>query len=197
MFYKIVRKIAGNCCDWCKSLAGTYSYPNNVPNDVYRRHQRCRCTVDYMPGDGKIQNVHTKQWKSQEEYDKLEIRKHVGLRTKDAESPQEKEMRVARENGLELAQRIAEHPKMLGAYTPKGLKEALERKGHEVKPLSKGTFKAISFEDGGGFKVNFGGDGILQYHPEKASHHGGAYYKISTGKGGTKHYELDGTEKED
>ena len=45
-------------------------------------------------------------------------------------------------------------------------------------------------------KINFGGDGILQYHPTKKSHHGGAYYKISTGKGGTKRYELDGTEKE-
>lgn len=44
-------------------------------------------------------------------------------------------------------------------------------------------------------RPNFGGDGILQYHPEKGSHHGGAYYQISTGKGGTHHYELDGTEK--
>lgn len=68
---------------------------------------------------------------------------------------------------------------------------------YEVKPLSRGKYKGVSFEDGGGFKVNFGGDGILQYHPEKGSHHGGAYYKISTGKGGTKHYELDGSEKDD
>lgn len=63
---KIVRKIAGNCCEWCKAVAGKYSYPD-VPKDVYRRHQRCRCTVDYVPGDGKVQNVHTKQWKEEKQ----------------------------------------------------------------------------------------------------------------------------------
>lgn len=73
---KIVRKIAGNCCDWCKSLAGTYSYPV-VPKDVYRRHQRCKCTVDYVPGDGKVQNVHTKQWGDEETI--LMIRRKKGL----------------------------------------------------------------------------------------------------------------------
>lgn len=191
---KIVRKVAGNCCDWCKNLAGTYLYPENVPEDVYRRHQRCRCSVDYVPGDGKVQNVHTKQWQSQEEYDKIKTRKQVGLLTKDTETPQEKEKRVASENGLELAQKIAEHPKMLGAYTPQSLKEALERKGYEVKPMSGGNFAGISFEEGGGFKVNFGGDGILMYHPKERSHHGGAYYKISTGKGGRHRYDTKGNE---
>lgn len=58
---KIIRKESGNCCDWCKSLVGTYDYPDDVPKDVWRRHRFCRCTVDYLPGDGKIQNVHTKK----------------------------------------------------------------------------------------------------------------------------------------
>ena len=62
---KIVRKMAGNCCDWCKAVVGKYYYPD-VPRDVYRRHQRCRCTVDYVPGDGKVQNVHTKQWRKED-----------------------------------------------------------------------------------------------------------------------------------
>lgn len=57
---KIIRKEAGNCCDWCKEVVGVYEYPD-VPKDVYRRHRFCRCTVDYVPGDGKIQNVHTKK----------------------------------------------------------------------------------------------------------------------------------------
>ncbi|MBE5852270.1 MAG: hypothetical protein E7299_04860 [Lachnospiraceae bacterium] len=62
---KIVRKMAGNCCEWCKAVTGKYFYPD-VPQDVYRRHQRCRCTVDYVPGDGKVQNVHTKQWRKED-----------------------------------------------------------------------------------------------------------------------------------
>ena len=53
---KIVRKSSGNCCEWCTNLEGTYEYPN-VPKDVYRRHNRCRCTVDYISGKHR-KNVH-------------------------------------------------------------------------------------------------------------------------------------------
>ncbi|MFM1580842.1 hypothetical protein ABGF48_01310 [Helcococcus bovis] len=58
---KIIRTEVGNCCDWCKSVVGKYDYPN-VPKDIYRRHRFCRCTVDYYPGYGKKQNVHSKKW---------------------------------------------------------------------------------------------------------------------------------------
>lgn len=75
----ITRKVAGNCCDWCKTVAGTYRYPNDVPHDVYRRHQRCRCTVDYIPGDGKFQNVHSKKWRTEKESNTIETRKTIGL----------------------------------------------------------------------------------------------------------------------
>ena len=78
----IRREIAGNCCEWCKAVAGTYTYPDNVPHDVYRRHQRCRCTVDYIPKKGRVQNIHSKKWKSQEEYDKIEERKTIGISEK-------------------------------------------------------------------------------------------------------------------
>ena len=58
---RIIRKATRRCCEWCQALAGEYDYPN-VPDDVYHRHERCRCTVDYDPGSGRRQNVHTKQW---------------------------------------------------------------------------------------------------------------------------------------
>ena len=51
-----------DACDWCRSMAGTYKYPN-VPADVYKRHDRCRCTVEYDPGDARRQNVWTKEWR--------------------------------------------------------------------------------------------------------------------------------------
>lgn len=57
---KIVRKIGGNCCDWCANLVGEYVYPN-VPKDVYRRHSYCRCTVEYVDYNGLKTNVHSKQ----------------------------------------------------------------------------------------------------------------------------------------
>lgn len=72
---KIVRKEAGNCCEWCKEIVGVYEYPD-VPKDVYRRHRFCRCTVDYVPVDGKKQDVWKNSRKIQEdlEYAK-ELRK--------------------------------------------------------------------------------------------------------------------------
>lgn len=58
---KIVRTTDGNCCSWCSKLAGVYTYPG-VNKDVFRRHDRCTCTLDYHPGDGKKQNVWSKKW---------------------------------------------------------------------------------------------------------------------------------------
>lgn len=58
---KLIRKESGNCCEWCAALAGTYDYPD-VPKDVYRRHRFCRCTVEFYPGDGSMQDVHSKRW---------------------------------------------------------------------------------------------------------------------------------------
>ena len=63
MHPKITRKVAGKACDWCMNLAGTYEYPDDVPDEVYHRHRDCRCIVTYDPGNGKtVQDVHTKKW---------------------------------------------------------------------------------------------------------------------------------------
>jgi len=60
---KIIRTAeGGDPCDWCKSLDGVYKYPN-VPADVYKRHDRCRCTVEYDVSDTRKQNVWTKEWR--------------------------------------------------------------------------------------------------------------------------------------
>lgn len=71
---KIIRRDSGNCCEWCANLAGVYEYPD-VPKEVYHRHQRCRCIVDYFPGDGKRQDVWTKKWTDIDKSDKIEERK--------------------------------------------------------------------------------------------------------------------------
>lgn len=76
---KIIRRAERKCCRWCSDLAGEYEYPG-VPDDVYRRHENCRCTVEYDPGSGKRQNVHTKGWTTSTEDAKIEARKILGLR---------------------------------------------------------------------------------------------------------------------
>lgn len=94
-----------------------------------------------------------------------------------------------------LAKQIAQYPARLQAYTPDKLKAALESGGYEVRPLGRGKLKGVSFEDGGGFRVNFSDGGLLQYHPDQGSHHDGAYYKISTGTKGVIRYDIDGKRK--
>lgn len=103
----IVRKLAGGCCDWCRALAGTYRYPDEVPKDVYRRHQRCRCTVEYDPKDGKIQNVHSKRWRNAAE--PVEIDVHTSVGKKEVKepvkkiSPQKREQNIIRKYELKDA----------------------------------------------------------------------------------------------
>ena len=75
---KIIRRSSGHCCEWCNQVAGTYVYPD-VPKDVFRRHDNCDCIVEYYPGDGKKQNVWTKEWKYEKESDTIEERKLQGL----------------------------------------------------------------------------------------------------------------------
>ena len=78
---EIIRKSYFHCCKWCQEVQGSYKYPR-VPKDVYRRHQHCRCTVDYDPKSGKIQNVWTKKI-SNKSSDELENRKRINTDVRD------------------------------------------------------------------------------------------------------------------
>ena len=80
---KIVRKLVGKACDWCRNLAGSYDYPN-VPSDVYHRHERCRCTVEYDPRDidKKRQDVWSKNWLDPDKDAKIAERKNLNLKSK-------------------------------------------------------------------------------------------------------------------
>ena len=77
----IERHSTGHCCDWCQSLVGKYLY-GEEPLGFYRRHQRCRCTIDYHPKNGKQQNSWSKKW-SKESVDILERRKQQNIDVRD------------------------------------------------------------------------------------------------------------------
>lgn len=57
----IQRSDTSKCCDWCASLIGKYHYPDDIPDDIFRRHDNCTCKVEYICDKGR-QNVHTKKW---------------------------------------------------------------------------------------------------------------------------------------
>lgn len=61
----IVRTAEYGACEWCQNLEGTYPYDEvkDKGNDVWRRHDSCRCTVEYVPDrSGRRQNVWSKEW---------------------------------------------------------------------------------------------------------------------------------------
>lgn len=74
----IIKRTGGfKCCKWCSSLYGIYKYPNEVPKDVYKRHEGCTCTVEYIPSLSKRQNVHDKTWKKTDKSGIIEKRKTI------------------------------------------------------------------------------------------------------------------------
>lgn len=71
----LTRTAESNCCSWCAALAGIYEY-GNAPDDIYRRHEFCRCTVTYQ-SERKSKNVWSKrQWESSQE--EIDRRKEIG-----------------------------------------------------------------------------------------------------------------------
>lgn len=49
----VVRKAEAGACPWCRGLAGTYEYSevSSKGEDVWRRHNDCRCEITYNMGD--------------------------------------------------------------------------------------------------------------------------------------------------
>ncbi|MDR6109166.1 RHS repeat-associated protein [Paenibacillus sp. SORGH_AS338] len=91
---------------------------------------------------------------------------------------------------------VLNNPSNLKGVTPNEVYKYLKDNNYNPVPLSGGSLKGISFEDGGGFKVNWGGDRILQYHPAGKRHGGEEYWKLSSGSTGTNRYDMNGNEIE-
>lgn len=77
---KLIRTTESKPCKWCSEIAGTYDYP--APSDIYKRHEHCRCIVEYNPKNGKLQNVWAKKW-YKETTDVIERRKQINIAIKD------------------------------------------------------------------------------------------------------------------
>ena len=95
---KIVRKSTGKCCEWCNTVVGVYEYPN-VPKDVYRRHDHCRCSVNYIAGKKKVDVHHGNTGKRR--YVKDEYGSYV--LSKDARIERAKQMQATEKERKEVA----------------------------------------------------------------------------------------------
>ena len=87
----IKRITSGRCCNWCSNLAGTYNYPDDVPDDIYRRHRYCRCMVVYDPKDNTgVQDINDSTWykdtstlKKRIDYNNSAITKNFGVKEQE------------------------------------------------------------------------------------------------------------------
>jgi hypothetical protein len=53
---RVVRKMNGETCGWCESLAGTYENPDS---EVFKRHRGCDCSIiteGYRSRNGLLNN---------------------------------------------------------------------------------------------------------------------------------------------
>lgn len=68
---KIRRVAESGACRWCRALEGVYE-PQDAPDNIYRRHEFCRCTVTYENGKER-QDVWSKtKWEVEEEQAQIE-----------------------------------------------------------------------------------------------------------------------------
>ena len=71
---KIERNATWGACAWCLDLEGKYDYGDH-PDDVFRRHENCRCTVTYTNEKGKRQDSWSKKWYNNDRDQFVEARK--------------------------------------------------------------------------------------------------------------------------
>ena len=58
---KVIRKLNGETCGWCESLAGTYENPDS---EVFKRHRGCDCSIiteGYKTRNGLLNNYAAKK----------------------------------------------------------------------------------------------------------------------------------------
>lgn len=129
--------------------------------------------------------------------EKITVEAKKENKQKESSEKQNKQLNSTQDGGIIYAGKkvssYISNPKTLGETTHKEKYDDFVSNGVDVKPLGRGSFKGVGYEDGGGYRVNGTEDGqYMQYHPSEKSHHKGEYYKLSSGKTGKKRYDMDG-----
>lgn len=203
---------SGDSCAFCTMIAsrGWQRASKKTIEGDHADHIHANCQCEFairFSKDMDVAGYHPE--KLREEYDSAEgntpQEKVNSMRREKYDAEKKEQGQQAIENAIVeqlnnttgssgLTDAIINNHEGLALFTPEGMKTTLEQTGYEVKPLGHGGLKGVSFEDGGGYRINYGGDGIFQYHPEKGSHHGGAYWKVKNGEKEAR-YDMDGNIK--
>lgn len=120
----LTRDAGGGCCPWCAALEGRYEYAS-APDDIFRRHDNCTCTVTYECGKMR-QDVWSKRtWEASPE--ELQARKDAAEAAKPTVNTPEQAKEIER-------QALEKNP--VTKLTPEQAK-AIEDKALGVEPIDK------------------------------------------------------------
>jgi len=138
----IERRTDGKCCPWCTGIAGRYQY-GTEPHDIFRRHDNCGCTVEYVSARGR-QNVWSKRWASEPK--KIEYSKPTVL-TKEQAAELEKRLTIEKKDGtIGLGAKIGDakyvklhdEPKLVKTIDPTDVK-AIQKELEEFEKWAVGS----------------------------------------------------------
>jgi hypothetical protein len=138
----LVRDAGGGCCAWCAALAGRYKYAD-APDDIFRRHDNCTCTVTYECGKMR-QDVWSKESNWSKEQSQEYMRQHDAALAEKRKELRAKGVNVsnAKLNKEEIeaikARIDASEAAKPTVNTPQQAKE-LERQALEKNPVTKLT----------------------------------------------------------
>ena len=63
---RITRVAVNGCCPWCSDVAGRYRY-GEEPDDIYKRHDNCDCTVTFENGRQRQDVWSKREWEAPKE----------------------------------------------------------------------------------------------------------------------------------
>jgi len=92
---------------------------------------------------------------------------------------------------LDNLDNLLSNPGQLNNATPTQWFNFFKNAGHNPQPLGQGSLRGVPFNQGGGFRVYWGGDRTLQFHPG-GGQHGISYWKITSGTGGKIRIDMSG-----
>lgn len=109
----ITRVSVGGCCKWCTKVAGRYEY-GSEPEDIFRRHDNCDCTVTYENGRERQDVWSKKTWTVSEDAGAPEPVRFTQEQAAAAGAEPPKVFSVGEAKKLE-AEKIAQYKKNLQA----------------------------------------------------------------------------------
>ena len=151
---KIKRIAVGRACKWCRNLEGVYDYPH-TPEEIYHRHENCRCRVDYFPNGKRSrykQNVHSKKYIKANSEELKKLSDEVGSKNKNRNKPLEI---LAITEAKKLGYNPLPTSKVVNELRKQARKWEKDLTKEEIKAINKYTYNGVD-DDGQKlyFKIN-------------------------------------------